>query len=285
MRSSNRDAHRDEQVAPVDGVVRRFRPVHAEHPEELGLGPGECPEPHQGQRHRDPGGLDEPGELLRCVGRDDPAPGVEEGSLRLRDRLHRLLDLPRVPLHRGVVPRYAHLVGVLELDFGGEDVLRQVDENRPRPPRRRDEEGLLHHLGELLRVLHDVVVLRDRARDPRDVRLLEGVVSYDRCRDLPREGDHGDRIHVGRREPRDDVRRARAARDEDDAGLSRAARVAVGRVDGPLLVFRHDETDRLVPVKGIEEGDDHTSRDAEYGGHFLPVEYLDDCLCTGQLHV
>src|SRR5436190_1522576 len=98
--------------------------------------------------------------------------------------------------------------------------------NGPGPAAGRDHEGLVDHARQFAHVLHEVVPLRTRPRDARDVGFLEGVVADHLGRDLPREDNDRDRIELGGGERGDGVGRAGAGGDNADAGSSRRAGLA-----------------------------------------------------------
>src|SRR3989337_813797 len=52
--------------------------------------------------------------VLRRVCQDDAAAGVDQRPLGLEQQLHRLLQLPRVPLARRVVGAQRHRLGIVE---------------------------------------------------------------------------------------------------------------------------------------------------------------------------
>ena len=85
--------------------------------------------------------------------------------------------------HR-VVGAHLHAVRVVELAGVLRDVLGNVDHHRARAAGGRDVERLLHGRGEVGDVLHQEVVLDDRARDPDGVALLERVQADRRGRHL-----------------------------------------------------------------------------------------------------
>ena len=59
------------------------------------------------------------------------------------------------------------------------DVLRHVDQHRPWPAGRGDDERFLHHAGDVVHVGHQVMVLGDAAADFDDRRFLERVAADD----------------------------------------------------------------------------------------------------------
>ena len=138
----------------------------------------------------------------RRAGIDDAAAGVEQRPLGLRHQLDRLLDLVRVALELGLV---AVVLEILRpgIDALGElDVLRDVDDHRPRPAARRDVERLVQHARQVLDALDQVVVLGARPGDADGVALLERVVADQVRRHLAGDADDRDRIASARRSGR-----------------------------------------------------------------------------------
>ena len=157
------------------------------------------------------------------------------------------------------------------------DVLGNVDCNRSRTPRARDEKGFFQHLRQILRRLHEVVVLRDRCRDATDVRLLEGILADVGIADLPRDTDERDRIHVRRRDARHEVRAAGAGRRQAHADLARRTRIAVRRMSRSLLVT-HEDMGKLLRVNRIIEVKHRAARIAENNAHTLLAQTLQNRL-------
>ena len=161
-----------------------------------------------------------------------------------------------------------HLLGIDIINLLRKDILGDVDRDRPRTPRARDEKGLLQDLRQIFRRLHEVVVLRDRRRDAADVRLLEGILADVGIADLPRNADERDRIHVCRRDARHEVRAAGAGRRQTHADLARRTRVAVCRMSRSLLVT-HEDMGKLLRVNRIVEVEHSAARIAENNAHAL----------------
>ncbi len=70
-------------------------------------------------------------------------------------------------------------------------VLRHVDQNRTGTARGRDIERLVQHLGQIVDVAHQPVVLGAGTRDADGVAFLERVVADQMRRDLPGDADQG----------------------------------------------------------------------------------------------
>ncbi len=137
--------------------------------------------------------------------------------------------------------------------------------------------AMIERLGDdardVVRVAHEVAVLRDRHRDADDVRLLERVGAEQRARHLPGERDERSAVHPRVGDRRDEVRRARSARADAHADAPRRARVALGRVPRALLVPA-EHVVQLVGVlrQRVIERHDRAARDAEDRVHALADE-------------
>ena len=139
-----------------------------------------------------------------------------------------------------------HAFGILRGRKGLLNVLRHVDHDRSGLAVRRDVERLGDGLGNLIRALHEEAVLGDRTADAVHVGLLEGVGADLAHGDLARHANERDAVHVGGGESRNGVGSAGAGGDDADAGLAGGARIAVGRMDAPLLVPTENELERRV---------------------------------------
>ena len=140
------------------------------------------------------------------VATDGTTADKEHGPMRGKDRLRRL------PYRRyligdlaGISVQFDRLRTAI-LDFRIEYVLRHIDDNDARTPRPRDIECLFYHARQLVHVLDEVVMLCDRRRNADDVRLLERILSDVRIRDLSRDADHRNGVHMRRRNPRHEIR-------------------------------------------------------------------------------
>ena len=126
------------------------------------------------------------------------------------------------------------------LRIGLLDVLADIDQDGTRPAGGGDVERLVDDARQLVDPGHEVAVLGDGAGCADDVRFLERVAPNLGADDLPGDGDHRHRVHVGGAESRDQVQGARTGRGEHDSRLARGAGVAVGHVRGALLMADQD---------------------------------------------
>ena len=124
-------------------------------------------------------------------------------------------------------------------------------------------DGELDVLGDPLRLVDRIAVLRDRADDAEVVHLLEGAAAEVLEGSLATE-DQDRRVRSpGVRNPRHAVGHAGAGRDRGDADRARvAARPGVGGVDRRLLVTHVDDLDPFVDA-AVVEGHDVAAREGE----------------------
>ena len=180
--------------------------VHSCHSRKAVRSRGNRPEPHQCRHRRHPRQSDNLADVFGCIREHGTTADKEHGPMRGKDRLRRL------PYRRyligdlaGISVQFDRLRTAI-LDFRIEYVLRHIDDNDARTPRPRDIECLFYHARQLVHVLDEVVMLCDRRRNADDVRLLERILSDVRIRDLSRDADHRNGVHMRRRNPRHEIR-------------------------------------------------------------------------------
>ena len=230
------NAHGDQEIGVADGLVGGVGAVHAEHAEPLRMIAGERAEAHQGTGHRDVQVVGEVAEFFAGVGHDHAAAAEQQGPFRLVQGVHDLAYLGVIGAVGRVVAAQADVFGPHELGGGLEHVLGQVYEHGTGTPGARQIERLPHDLGEVLYVLHHIVVFGAGAGDARDVHLLERVVADEAGGHLSGEDHQRDGVAVGRRDAGHGVGRAGAGGRHAHADLARGAGVAVGGVNGGLFV-------------------------------------------------
>ena len=253
----------------MERPVGELGAVHARHLQRERVRVGERALGHQRRHDRDARLLGERPQLGLGAGVDDAAADVEHRLLGARDRERRLLDLQRVALARRAVAGQIDLLRPAERERRIGDVLRDVDQHRPRAARRGQVEGLHEHARDVLDLRDEVGVLDDRHEDAGRVGLLEGVRADQVRRHLARDDHERRRVEerVGHR--RDEVRRTGPGRRQGDADPARGARVALRHVAGALLVAHQHVLDlgsrrgeRVVDRKDRPAGDPEADLDA-----------------------
>ena len=172
-----------------------------------------------------------------------------------------------------------HRLRIRVVEFRVKDILGHVDDDRARTARAGDVERLLEHARQVLDLLDEIIVLRDRRRDAADIGLLERVLADIGIRHLSRDADERHRIRVGRRDARDEVCRTRAGRRKDDADLARRARIAVCRMDSALLMARQDVREFHF-IDSIVEREHRAAGVTEYDVHAFILQAREHSLCT-----
>jgi hypothetical protein len=142
---------------------------------------------------------------------------------------------------------------------------------------------LAHRWRHVLRARDQVVVLRNRQRDARDVRFLERVGANELAADLPRDADDGRGVEHGRRDARDHVGRAGTGGRNRDPDLSRRTREPVGHVRRALLMANQHMADGVLRHRVVRR-QDGSARVAKHGVHALAGEAFPDDLCSGSFH-
>ncbi len=143
--------------------------------------------------------------------------------------------------------------GILAPVGGGlhQDVLGQVDDDRAGAAAPRHMERLVHRAGEVLGVLHQVVVLGAGPGDADRVGLLEGVVADHVGRHLAGQADDRHGVHERVGEAGDGVGGAGSGGDQDAADLAGRAGIALGGMDGGLLVADEDVAQLVLLEDGV----------------------------------
>ena len=99
----------------------------------------------------------------------------------------------------------------------------------------------------------------DGTRDADRVAFLECVEADRRRRHLPGDDHHRDRVHVRGRDPGHRIRHAGARRNERHADVAGRARIAVGRVNGCLLMAYQHVFDAVLLVQRVVDVEDRAA--------------------------
>ncbi len=233
----------------------------------LGVRVGERATRHQRRHHRDAGELGESAQLGGGACLEHAATDVQDRATGGTDELRRLPDLLGMrPSNRPVArqvqrgrPDVARQYRRRRL----QDVLGQVDQDRPGTSRRSQVERLGDRARDVVRGVHQEVVLRDRQRDAADVGFLEGVRPDRRARHLAGDRHHGHRVHVGVRDRRNQVRRTRPGGRDAHTHPAGRLRVTLGGVPRPLLVANQDVAETLSVVQRVIQRQDRAAGNAE----------------------
>ena len=167
--------------------------------------------------------------------------------------------------------------------LGHDHVLWQVDHHGAGPAGARDVVGLADHAAEIVSVLHQIVVLGAGPGDPHRVGFLKRVVADHVGRHLPGQADDGDAVHERIGEPGDAVGGAGAGGDQHRADPAGGARIALGGVDGALLVPHQDVAQLVLLEDGVVDRQDRAAGIAEHDIYAEIDQSADNQFGPGQL--
>ena len=229
-------ADREQHVTVLHRHVGFIRAVHSQHADELAVAGLEAAQTHQRAGAWESEQIDQPVHEVRGVRQDHAAAGVDHRALGREQQLHRLLDLPLVPLDHRLVRAHFDFARILVLGARDRHVLRNIDQDRAGPAGSRDVKRLLHRRRQFAHVLHKEVVLDAWPRDADGVALLERVLADCVRRHLAGDDDERNRVHVGGRDARDRIGDARAAGHERHSDALARTRISIRGVHCRLLV-------------------------------------------------
>ncbi len=159
-------------------------------------------------------------------------------------------------------------------------VLGDVDEDRPRPSRARDEERLADGRRDLVGLGDQVIVFRDRQGHAGHVGLLEGVRAEERRGHLPGDADDRRRVEHRRRDPGHEIGRTRPRGRDAHPDSPGGARVTIGHVGRALLVAHEHVAHRRIVEHRVVGRHDRAARVAEHDVHAFLDERLPDRVCA-----
>src|SRR5208283_4810870 len=133
-----------------------------------------------------------------------------------------------------------------------EDVFGDVDQHRTRTAGSGDVKRLVYDTRQVVDVLHQVVVLGSGARDAEGIGFLKRIGAHQLGGDLAGECNHGDRVHHGIHQSRDQVGGARPRGRTADANPARGTRVALGGEGGVLFVPHQNMANGVVVQRVVE---------------------------------
>ena len=258
--------------------------MHPRQSGELRIGARQSTQAHQRVGARIAQQADKARQLGRCVAQDHAAARVEHRALRVEQKLHRLLDLPGVPLRHRVVRAQRNRFRVGEFGRRLRHVLRNIDEHGSRSSGRRKIKSFLDRDSEVLHVFDEEVVLDTRPCDADGVAFLERVLADRMRRHLPGDDDQRNRIHIRRRDAGNRVGDARTRRHERDTDLVRRARIAVRSMHGALLVPHQDVLHFVLLEQLVVDVEDSAARIAEDVLDAFFLQAADRDFRTGELH-
>jgi hypothetical protein len=143
-------------------------------------------------------------------------------------------------------------------------------------------EGLVNNIAEPRWVFHKVIMLGAMARDADSIGFLKRITADQARRHLSGDDDHRDRIHQCIGDACNDIGRAGAAGDEDNAGLSRRACIAFGSMRRTRFGTNEDMFDALLLEQRVIDGEHCTAGIAEHDFHAEIDKRLDEDFGSGQ---
>ena len=259
-------ANGNDQVGPVHRHVGFIGAVHAQHAEPVGMTRRKSAQAHQGRGDRGARQFLQLAQQFRCARTriDHAAAGVEDRRLGIGDQLDCLGNVAFAALVGRVVADRTLRRAFAPRCRGDLHVLGNVDHDRARAAGRGDLERLVHDGGQFRRVLHQIVVLGAVAGDADGIGFLERVRADQAGRDLAGDDDQRDRIHEGIGNAGDRIRRARAGRDQDHAGLAGRTGIAFCRVGRACFVPDQDVPDAGIAKQGVVNRQHGSTRIAEH---------------------
>ena len=230
------NAEGKQEIALVDGVVGVDGAMHPEPLEGLGVGFGKAADPHQGGGDRDSGGAGEFEEIRLGARGDDSAPDVEHGSLSFFDQAKNFVQGDFIGGGGWMKAGNIHDGGPSDLGGGFLHVLGDIDDHRAWATGGGDMKGLGHDAGDITRMHDEVAVFDDGEGNAEDIGLLESAPADGSGGNLSRDGDHGNGVHKGIGDSRDQVGRSGAGGGHDDADLAGGTSIALGHEGATLFV-------------------------------------------------
>ena len=191
-------------------------------------------------------------QLLRGIAQQHAAAGVDAGPFGRQQQLQRLADLARVAFAHRVVRAHFDALRIASVGRLVEgNVLRDIDHDRAGAAGTGNMKSLLHGFSHVAHVLDQEIVLDDGARDADGVTFLEGIHANRRGRHLSADDHHRDAVHVGGGDAGHGVRQAGAGRHQRDAYIAGGAGIAIGSVDGGLLVAHQHMLNGVLLIKSV----------------------------------
>ena len=273
-----------QEVTIVHGYIGHTRSVHPDHSGEPRVHRIDRTMAHQRDTHRAVDLFQEFGQLGLGIGKNDSSTHIQHRLGGFLDQLDRLLQGTGLDMQVvGNIPLDLHF-GIL--GFGSSDILGNIDQHRAGPPLSGDMEGLPYRGCQFLDILYNIVVFGDRHGDTADIDLLETILAQQLGRNVPGEGNHGNRIHVCGSQAGDQVCRSRTTGGEHHADFSRRAGIAVRSMRRALFMAGQDMANRIpVLVQSIVSVEYSTPGEPKNGIDTLFLEASDNYLSSIQLHM
>ena len=175
----------------------------------------------------------------------------------------------------GFTEAEAEALAALLARLGAASEEREVVKHWAWTSRFRDGERFENRRRDVLRPRDQVVVLRDRQRDPGDVGFLKRVRADQLAAHLAGDADDRRRVHHRSGDAGDHVGRARPGRRDGHADPAARARIAIRHVRGALLVADQDVAHRIAEHRVVRRQNappDSRTRRSPLHGPVIPRE-------------
>ncbi len=256
-------AEGDQHVARSHRHIGGVAAVHARHADEIRMPRRQGAQPHEGVDRGDVGQFHQFAQLRGGAGGDDAPARINQRPLGFLDHLRGAADLAGVAFGEDLVPRQMNRRHRLIMTLAGEHILRDIHQHRTGPSAGGDIKCLVDGLRQVLKALHQEIVLGAGARDAKRVGLLKRVAADQLTGDLAGNGDDGNGVHQGVHQAGGQVGGAGARSGAADSRFAGGARVAFGR-EGGILFVAHQYVAHLVLIERIVEGKRDAARIAEH---------------------
>ena len=166
-----------------------------------------------------------------------------------------------------------------------DDVFWQIDHHRTGPAAAGNIERLMHHTGEILGPLDQVVVLGCRPGDARGVGFLKSVVADQMRRHLTGQADDRDAVHQCIDQAGYRVRRTRPRGHQHHANAAGGTGVALSRMYRATLLANQDVPDSVLLEQRIVDRQYGAAGIAENNLYALILEGTKKDFCSRLSHI
>ena len=222
---------------------------------------------HDGQRV----GLGELDEIVRRARPERAAPDVNQRPLRRLEQLDQLIDIVGI----GTETHTPGLVIRRKVRLRHADVLRDLDDHRPRPSGARQRKGAAKHFRDSFRRRHAEGPLRHGLKRVEIRNFLKHSFRQLLARAVTEDNHQRHTIGEGIHDSGKSIAAPRALGDHRDADLAGAARIAVGDVHRRLLMARQDQSHLAIFMQGVEDRQNIVARQCGHEFYLFGLENID----------
>ena len=244
-------AHGQQNITVLHRHVGFKGAMHAQHAEELGIARGIGSQTHQGVGARVAEEVHQLTQFSRSLAEDHATTAVDVRALGRHEQLHRLADLPAMPLANRAVRTHLERRGIGKRRGLERDILGDVDHHRSRTSGAGDVKRFLDGQGQIAHVLDEEVVLDDRPCDAHRIAFLECIQPDRRRGNLAGDDDHRNAVHVGGGDAGDRIGHPGTRRHQSNTHLTRGTGVAVCSMNRRLLMANQHVLDGVLLVQRV----------------------------------